>query len=51
MGSVLPPGADWLRTGVTEFDPERHRVTTSDGHVVKYDYLVVATGIQSKWEK
>ncbi|KAI8470279.1 MAG: hypothetical protein J3K34DRAFT_421158 [Monoraphidium minutum] len=48
---VMPKGADWLPTHVTEFRPEESLVITSEGQIVKYDYLVVATGMQPKWDR
>jgi sulfide:quinone oxidoreductase len=51
MAEVMPQGVDWLRTAVAGFDPTTNSVTTTDGKTVKYDYLVVATGIQAKWDR
>jgi sulfide:quinone oxidoreductase len=51
MGEVLPSGVDWLATGVAGFDPASNSLSTADGRTIKYDYLVVATGMQPKWGK
>ena len=46
---MLPGGADWLQTSVAEFVPGDDAVKTANGKSVRYDYLVVATGMQAKW--
>jgi sulfide:quinone oxidoreductase len=46
MADVMPAGVDWIRAGAAEFDPDNNKVTTADGRSIKYDYLVVATGMQ-----
>lgn len=43
---VMPPQADWLKTAVTEFHPEKNTVVTADGQRVSYDYLIVGLGLQ-----
>lgn len=41
---VIPQGATWLQTSVTDFNPDSNNVQTSDGQVIHYDYLVVVRG-------
>jgi len=48
--SVIPPGATWIQDAATAFDPDHKTVTTADGRVLTYDYLVVAPGIQINWD-
>lgn len=50
MGSVIPDGADWIKKSAAFFDPENHRLTTTDHHTFTYDYLVAAPGIHVHWE-
>ncbi len=50
MREIIPAGARWLQTAVTEFKPEANQVVTRDGAVVDYDFLVVAPGIQINWQ-
>jgi sulfide:quinone oxidoreductase len=39
----------WSQNNVTKFDPDNNSVVLSDGSTLKYDYLVVANGIESRW--
>ncbi len=45
----IPPGATWVRDAVAEFLPEEDRVLTRDGRSIRYEYMVVAPGIQIDW--
>lgn len=47
--SVIPSKTIWVKTAVTSFQPEKNTVTTADGNIFSYDYLVVAPGIQLNW--
>jgi sulfide:quinone oxidoreductase len=50
MGEVVPKtGAAWIRRRVEAFVPERNEVRLEDGSTVRYDYLVVAAGMQIDW--
>jgi sulfide:quinone oxidoreductase len=46
----LPSEAKWLQDSVTEFDPDHNKVTTAKNGEVKYDFLVVATGLQLNYD-
>jgi len=46
----IPDDVEWIKDEVSEFDPDNNRVITRAGQEVKYDYLVVATGIEYKYE-
>ena len=39
------PGIGWIREMVAEFDPTANTVVTTSGQRVRYDFLVVATGL------
>ncbi len=41
----LPAGVEWVREMVVEFDPDANTVTTDAGTKIRYDFLVVATGL------
>lgn len=47
---VIPYGAKWIQDFVQSFDPERNSLTTKQGDVISYDFLVVAPGIQINWD-
>ena len=51
MAEVMPPQATWLQTSANEFCPEENAVVTADGCKIKYDYLIVATGLQVNFDK
>ncbi|RHZ78274.1 hypothetical protein Glove_166g244 [Diversispora epigaea] len=49
MEELIPPNADWVKNKVEKIDPEDNSVILQDGSKIKYDYLVVAPGIQMNW--
>lgn len=49
--AFIPPDTDWIRDTVAAFEPAENRVVLNSGEVVRYDYLVVALGIQIDWRK
>ena len=42
---MIPKGVEWFKTKASEFDPDNNSVTLANGQKIKYDYMVVATGI------
>jgi sulfide:quinone oxidoreductase len=48
---LIPKGVTWIRDAVTSFQPEANCVTTRDGKLISYDWLIVAPGIQVNWGK
>ena len=50
MKKVLPKKAEWLKTSVEKFDPDNSKVTTTEGDEISYEYLVIAMGLQLKYE-
>ena len=50
-GAFIPRGVTWIQDTATEFLPEENTVVTQDGKRLKYDFLVVAAGIQIDWGK
>ncbi|SPP77457.1 sulfide:quinone oxidoreductase, mitochondrial [Drosophila guanche] len=51
MAEVLPKKAKWLKEKAMEFEPDNNTVCTSGGDTIKYDFLLIATGLQLKYEK
>jgi sulfide:quinone oxidoreductase len=51
MKEVLPADALWLKDAVTVIDPKMNEVITAKGDTVKYEYMVIATGIELDFDK
>jgi sulfide:quinone oxidoreductase len=49
--SLIPRGVTWIQAAASGFEPERNRVLTSEGDTLSYDVLVMATGLQCRWEQ
>ena len=47
---VIPYGAKWIQDFVASFDPASNSLQTKGGATIRYDYLVVAAGIQINWD-
>src|ERR1035437_5075348 len=50
QADVIPRGATWVRSAVTQFVPEANQVLTEEGERVEYQFLVVAPGIELNWD-
>ncbi|MED1944002.1 MULTISPECIES: FAD/NAD(P)-binding oxidoreductase [Brevibacillus] len=50
LSSLIPAGVDLICDAVTMFQPEQNTLSTNQGTIVSYDYLVVAAGLQLDWE-
>ncbi|XP_013411572.1 sulfide:quinone oxidoreductase, mitochondrial [Lingula anatina] len=50
MSSVIPDTCDWFKDKAMEFDPKNDIVTTAAGDQIKYQFLVVAMGLQLHYE-
>jgi sulfide:quinone oxidoreductase len=48
---LIPAGCSWIRAAAASFEPEANQVTTTDGDTISYDALVVATGLELRWER
>ncbi|QPN64130.1 FAD/NAD(P)-binding oxidoreductase [Synechococcus sp. CBW1004] len=49
--SLIPGGVTWIQAAATGFDPDHNSVATSTGDTIRYDVLIVATGLQCRWEQ
>jgi sulfide:quinone oxidoreductase len=47
----IPDAVNWVKQKVESFQPETKTLTTQDGSVWAYEYLIVASGIQLDWHK
>ncbi|CAF0767339.1 unnamed protein product [Brachionus calyciflorus] len=43
---MISKGVDWIKAKATDFQPESNTIVLDNGDKVKYDYLVMATGIK-----
>jgi sulfide:quinone oxidoreductase len=50
-GKVMPKGVTWVQEAATGVDPAAQTVTTASGQELRYDYLVMAPGIQLDFNK
>ncbi|XP_067645666.1 sulfide:quinone oxidoreductase, mitochondrial isoform X1 [Eurosta solidaginis] len=51
MEKVLPSRVKWIQSAAVEFDPNNNIVTTENGIDIKYDMLLLATGLQLNYDK
>ena len=50
QADVTPSGVEWIRDRVTSVAPHDDSVTLSSGTVVRYAHLIVAAGIELRWD-
>lgn len=41
----------WIKEEVKAFDPDHHKLITQSGQEITYDFLIVATGAQTRYEQ
>jgi len=51
MESLLPKQASWYREKVSSFSPDENSVTLESGDKLTYDFMVVAVGLQLRYDK
>lgn len=51
QAEVIPEGTTWIKEAVASFQPDNNQLSTQEGNVYSYDYLIVAPGIQIDWHK
>ncbi|WP_193063840.1 FAD/NAD(P)-binding oxidoreductase [Oceanobacillus oncorhynchi] len=49
--TLMPDGVQWIKENVTEFIPDTNSVITDAHSQINYDFLVVAAGIEIKWDR
>jgi len=47
----IPPGVVWIQDQVSQIDPDGQRLQTETGTELTYEVLVLATGIEMKWDR
>ncbi len=50
MAPLMPDGITHIAAAASEFNPNQNTVSLSDGSQLPYDYLVVATGLRTRWD-
>ncbi len=50
MAPLMPSGVTHIEAEACQFDPDASTVSLSDGTRLPYDYLVVATGLRTRWD-
>lgn len=51
MLEVVPKGATWIQAEAAKIDPENNQVELVNKRVIKYDQLIVCTGLRIRWDK
>lgn len=51
MSDVLPSKTTWIQDEVSQFHPKENMVTTKKGDTIKYEFMLVAVGLQTHYEK
>lgn len=46
----LPKSVNWVKGMVAEYDPDNNRVFLADGQAVAYDQLIVASGLELRYD-
>lgn len=46
---LIPQHAEWIKDAVSAFSPADNHVTLASGRSIKYEYLIVAAGLQINW--
>jgi len=49
--SVMPKKVKWIKHKVVSFQAEKNEVTLDNNETLKYEYLIVAPGIQLNWNE
>ncbi|CAG9834385.1 unnamed protein product [Diabrotica balteata] len=47
---VLPTNCTWVKDKAVEFDPDKNSVRTQNGHVIEYDYIIIAVGLELRYD-
>ena len=43
--------AEWIKSSVAKFDADKCKVTTANGDEISYEYLVIAVGLQLRFDQ
>ena len=48
---VMPEGVNWIKDSVSSFQPDENTITLNTSIQIRYEFLIVAPGIQLNWEE
>ncbi|KAG5877839.1 hypothetical protein JTB14_036974 [Gonioctena quinquepunctata] len=48
---VLPKNSTWIQDKAVEYNPSTNIVQTEKGHIIEYDYLLIAVGLELRFDK
>lgn len=51
MHTVIPKGAHWIQAAANSIDPDTNSVSLSNGRSIRYEQLIVCTGLTLAWDK
>ena len=46
MQDLIPAGVTWIKDFAASFNPEKNEISTEEGRIITYDFLVLAPGIK-----
>ncbi|MFP4147140.1 MAG: NAD(P)/FAD-dependent oxidoreductase [Halorhodospira sp.] len=49
--AYMPAGVEWVKAMVETYDPDQNRITTDEGETISYDYLVVTSGLELRFDQ
>ena len=48
--ALIPKGVRWIQSAAVSFEPARNQLVNSDGDTIGYNVLIMATGLQCRWD-
>lgn len=48
---VIPENCTWIKDEAIEYIPKENVVGTKNGHTIKYDYLLIAVGLELRYDR
>lgn len=48
---VLPENCTWIKDQAVEYEPKKNTVRTKEGHVIEYEFLLMAVGLDLRYDK
>ncbi len=51
QSECIPQNTTWIQSNADKIEPEKNLIQLEDGKKITYDYLIVAAGIQTNFDK